>query len=313
VDYARLGDTDLTVSRLALGTAPLGGLFGSVDEAAAIGVVHEALELGITFIDTSSSYGNAEELLGKALAGRRRDVVLATKAGRSGSGFDFSPEGLRRSLDESLRRLRTDHVDIFQLHNIEFADLERLFADSFTELVSLREQGKCRYIGMTGYPAPAMIRAFRETELDVSLSYAHATLLDDTLQREIAPVARDQHVGLMNAATLALGLLTPGGPANPDSHPASAPIREAARRMAGLCADRGADIAFVANQYSIHRCDCVTTVIGTSNSHHLRSAVAAAETAVDEELLQALLGLRPPVDERTWTSGLAENNVITAV
>jgi L-galactose dehydrogenase len=309
MDYARLGDTDLTVSRLSFGTAPLGGLFGSVDEAAAITVIHEALDLGFTVIDTSSSYGNAEELLGKALAGRRQDVVLATKAGRSGSGFDFSPAGMRRSLDASLRRLRTDHVDIFQLHNIEFADLERLFEDSFAELVSLREQGKCRYIGMTGYPAPAMIRALRETQLDVSLTYAHATLLDDTLQREIAPVAQDQHVGLINAATVALGLLTPRGAETFSNHPASVAIREAAQRMVALCAARGADIAFVANQYSIQRCGCVTTVIGTSKSHHLRSAVAAAETPLDEDLLHELLALRPPVEERTWTSGLPENNV----
>jgi L-galactose dehydrogenase len=309
VDYARLADTDLTVSRLAFGTAPLGGVFGPVDEAAGIAAVHEALDLGITLIDTSSSYGNAEELLGKALAGRRQDVVLATKAGRSGSGFDFSPAGIRRSLDESLRRLRTDHVDIFQLHNIEFANLKRLFGDSFAELLSLRKKGKCRYVGMTGYPAPAMIRALRDTEINVSLTYAHATLLDDTLQREIGPVARDRHVGLINAATLALGLLTPRGPANPSSHPASTPIREAAQRMVALCAARGADIAFIANQYSIQRSGCVTTVIGTSTSRHLRSAVAASETSLDEDLLEELLGLRPPVDARTWTSGLPENNV----
>ena len=309
MDYARLGDTDLTVSRLAFGTAPLGGLFGPVDEAAATAVVREALDLGITFFDTSSSYGDAEERLGTALAGRRGEVVLGTKAGRSAGGFDFSPAAIRRSLDESLRRLRTDHVDIFQMHNIEFAPLGDLFEDSFAELLSLRDHGKCRYIGMTGYPAAAIIRALRETDLDVALTYAHATLLDDTLQREILPVAQDRQVGLINAAAVALGLLTPRGPANPGGHPASAPIHEAAQRMRTLCAARGADIAFLANQYSIHRSGCATTVIGTSKSHHLRSAVAAAESRLDEELLEEILALRPPIDARTWTSGLSENNL----
>ena len=109
---------------------------------------------------------------------------------------------------------------------------------------------------------------------------------------------------------VALGLLTPRGPANPSSHPASAPIREAAQRMAALCASRAADLAFVANQYSIQRSNCATTVIGTSKSHHLRSAVAAAETSLDEALLEELLALRPPVEARTWTSGLPENNVL---
>jgi aryl-alcohol dehydrogenase-like predicted oxidoreductase len=310
VKYARLGGTDLTVSQLALGTAPLGGLFGPVDEATATMVVGEALDLGITVIDTSSSYGDAEERLGRALVGRRDEVVLATKAGRvGGAAFDFSPESIRHSLLRSLRRLRTDHVDVFQLHNIEFASLGTLFEDTFAEMLSLREQGVCRYVGMTGYPAAAICRAIRETDLDVALTYAHATLLDDTLQREIVPVAHDHGVGLINAAAVALGLLTPNGPAYAASHPASAPIREAALRMADLCASRGADLAFVANQYSIQRSGCVMTVIGTSKSTHLRSAVAAAETSLDEELLQDLLALRPPLDARTWTSGLPENNI----
>jgi L-galactose dehydrogenase len=307
--YGRLGATDLTVSTLAFGTAPLGGLYGSVGDAAAIAVVHEALDLGINLIDTSSSYGSAEERLGKALVGRRENVVLATKAGRAGGdAFDFSPAALRRSLEKSLRLLRTDYVDIFQLHNIEFASLPALFEDSFAELISLREQGKCRYVGMTGYPVAAIVRAMRETDLDVALTYAHATLLDDSLQRDIAPVADTRGVGLLNAAAVARGLLTPHGPTRPNGHPASAPIRDAAERMAALCAARGADIGFVAHQYSIQRSGCATTVIGTSKSSHLRSAVAAAETPIDEELLSDLLALRPPMDAREWTSGLPENN-----
>ena len=308
MQYSRLGTTDLTVSWLALGTAPLGGLFGPVEETAAIAVVHEALDRGITFFDTSSSYGNAEELLGKALVGRRSQVVLGTKAGRvGGDEYDISPPAIRGSLDNSLRLLRTDHVDVFQLHNIEFASLDSLFEDSFAELVSLRQQGKCRYVGMTGYPALAITRAMQQTDLDVALTYAHATLLDDTLEREIAPVAQRHRVALINAAAVALGLLTPRGPANP-THPATVPIREAAERMAALCAERGADIAFVANQYSIQRSGCPTTVMGTSKSDHLRSAITAAETPLDDELLQALVALRPPIASRTWTSGLPENN-----
>ncbi len=308
VKYGRLGATDLTVSELAFGTAPLGGLFGPVEAATADAVVHEALDCGITVFDTSSSYGNAEELLGGALVGRRQDVVLGTKAGRLGPDrFDWSPPALRESLEKSLRLLRTDYVDIFQLHNLEFMPFGPVLDDSFAEMLSLRQQGKCRYVGVTGYPVAAMRRAMREVELDVVLTYAHATLLDDSLQRDIAPVARDRSIGLLNAAALALGLLTPHGPAHSE-HPATAPIREAARRMAALCAARGADIAFVANQYSIQRSGCATTVIGTSKPDHLRSAAAAAATPLDEQLLHDLLALRPPVAARTWPSGLPENN-----
>ena len=93
----RLGLTDLDVSKLGFGTAPLGERFGPVEEAAAVAVVHEALDLGITFFDTAASYGNAEERLGKALVGRRDEVVVGTKAGRYGfDDFDFSPARIRR-------------------------------------------------------------------------------------------------------------------------------------------------------------------------------------------------------------------------
>lgn len=307
--YAKLGTTDLTVSQLGFGTGPLGELFGPLDESAALRVVQQAIDLGINFIDASPYYGNAEERLGKALAGRRSDVVLGTKAGRYGfEDFDFSPARLRQSIEQSLTLLRTDYVDIFQLHDIEFVPLGPVFEDAYAELVRLREEGKCRYIGMTGYPQAAMMRAMQETDLDVLLTYCHATLLDDTLQRELAPVAAERGVGLINAAAVALGLLTPNGPNIGTSHPASSPIREAAAKMVQHAAARGADIAFLANQYAIQRSGCATTLIGTGKISHLHSAVEAAEAEIDEELLEELLALRPPIRERSWVSGMDENN-----
>lgn len=307
--YCQLGNTDLKVSQLAFGTGPLGELFGPLDESAASAVVQNALDLGINFIDTSPYYGNAEERLGRALSGRRSEVVLGTKAGRYGLGdFDFSPARIRQSLDQSLRLLRTDYVDILQLHDIEFVPLGPLFEDSYAELTTLREEGKCRYIGMTGYPPATMMRAMRETSLDVLLTYSHATLLDDTLERELAPVAAERGVGLINAAAVALGLLTPRGSSIGIAHPASSPIREAAARMVAHAANRGADIAFLANQYAIQRSGCATTLIGTGKISHLQSAVDAAEAEIDEQLLQELLSLRPEVEERIWMSGLEENN-----
>jgi len=311
--YSQLGSTDLKVSQLAFGTGPLGELFGPLDEADALRVVHEALDLGINIIDTSPYYGSAEERLGKALAGSRSEVILGTKAGRYGfDDFDFSPARIRRSVERSLTLLRTDYVDVLQFHDIEFVPLGPVFEDSYAELVRLREEGKCRYIGMTGYPPATMIRAMQETQLDVLLTYSHATLLDDTLERELAPVAATRSVGLINAAAVALGLLTPKGSSIEIEHPATAPIREAAARMVELAASRGADIAFVANQYAIQRSGCATTLIGTGKVSHLRSAVDAASAAIDEQLLQDLLALRPSAQKRIWTSGLAENNAAVA-
>jgi len=297
----RLGLTDLDVSKLGFGTAPLGERFGPVEEAAAVAVVHEALDLGITFFDTAASYGNAEERLGKALVGRRDEVVVGTKAGRYGfDDFDFSPARIRRNAEHSLRLLRTDYVDILQLHNIEFIPAGSLLDDSYAELAAMRDEGLCRYIGMTGYPAARMNAAMTQTDIDVCLTYAHATLLDDTLQREIAPVAVSRGVGLINSAAVSLGLLTPGGSNIQTTHPATAVIREAAARMIQLCANRGVDIAFVANQFSLQRSGCATTLIGTAKSHHLRSAADAVDAPLDEELIEDLLALRPPVADRAW-------------
>lgn len=309
MQYARLGRTDLTVSRLAFGTAPLGGLFGPVTEQDAVALVHLALELGVTFLDTSPFYGDAEERLGKALVGRRDAVVLATKAGRYGpADFDFRPARLRRSVEQSLRLLRTDHVDILQLHDIEFVPLGPVLEDSYAELVAMRDAGLCRYVGMTGYPLATMTRAIRETQLDVLLTYAHATLLDDSLQRELAPVADERGTGLVNAAAVSLGLLTPRGSSMGADHPATAAVRAAARAMVELCTERGVDIAFVANQYAIQRSGCATTLIGTGRSRHLRAAVAAEEAELDEGLVAELVALRPAAAERSWVSGLPDNN-----
>ncbi|RAX16348.1 hypothetical protein DC347_11085 [Pseudarthrobacter sp. AG30] len=311
--YSQLGQTDLTVSQLAFGTGPLGELFGPLSEADALKVVHEALDLGINFIDTSPYYGSAEERLGKALAGRRSEIILGTKAGRYGfDDFDFSPARIRRSVEQSLELLRTDYVDILQFHDIEFVPLGPLFEDSYAELVNLREEGKCRYIGMTGYPPSTMGRAMRETELDVLLTYSHATLLDDTLERELSPIAAERGVGLINAAAVALGLLTPRGSSIAIEHPASSTIREAAAKMVAHAASRGADIAFIANQYATQRSGCVTTLIGTGKISHLRSAVEATDAEINDELLQELLAFRPAIEDRVWTSGLPENNAAAA-
>ena len=186
--------------------------------------MHEAIDLGVNFFDTAAYFGNAEERLGKALVGRRDRLIVGTKAGRFGyTDFDFSPTRIRRSLENSLRLLKTDYVDILQLHDIEYVPLRPVFEDSYAELAALRDKGLCRYIGMSGYPL---------------------------------------------------------------------------------------DISFVANQYSLQRSGCATTLIGSGKSRHLRSAAAAIETPLDDELIAELLALRPPAAERTWPTGLPENIAI---
>jgi L-galactose dehydrogenase len=311
MEFRELGGTGLAVSAVSYGTAPLGGMFGATDEPRALASVQRAVDAGITFFDSSPYYGNglAEERLGKALRGIRDRVVVGTKAGRYGlDDFDFSPARVRASLEESLRLLGTDYVDTFLLHDIEFVDLDPVLTDSYGEMVRLREEGKCRFIGVSGYPMATLRRAIGETGIDVVLSYAHGTLLDTCVQRDLLPVARERGVGVINAAAVALGLLTPGGSRIGHDHPADADIREAARRVVAVCEESGVDVSFLANQFAIQRSGCATTVVGTTNPRHLDTAIAAADTPIDEALLARALEAAAPVRDRCWTSGRPENN-----
>lgn len=310
--YHELGCTDLKVSQVALGSAPFGNMFAVVSDADVRATMDRALDAGINLFDSSPFYGEglAEERLGKALLGRRDEVLVSTKAGRygplDGTYFDFSPEKIRDSLEVSLELLRTDYVDIFLLHDIEFTELDSLFEDSITTMLELREEGKCRYVGVSANPMRTLRRAVTETEVDVVLSYAHHTLLNTQLGSELLPLCKERGVGVINAAAVALGLLTPAGLQIPV--PATPEIKAAAARARAVCVARGVDIAFLANQFAIQRSGAPTTVVGTSKIGHLDSALLAAEAPIDEDVLDAVLAATADVQSVDWPSGLPENN-----
>ncbi len=308
MQYNKLGNTDLEVSVLSFGTGSLGELFGPLDEAAAMRLVDEVIDAGINFIDTSPFYGSAEYRLGKALPGKRDKIILGTKAGRYGlTDFDYSAKRVRASLEESLRLMKTDYVDILQLHDIEHVPLERVLNEGYAALVALKQEGKCRYIGMTGYPLATMRRVMSEVQLDVLLTYAHGTLLDDAIAT-LQPLARERGVGLINAASLALGMLSSTGSNVTFEHPASPAVRSAAAAMVAHAKAKGVDLAFIANQYSLQRSGCATTLVGIGKSRHLASALEAIDAPIDEEILAELLALRPAPGKRQWISGRPENN-----
>lgn len=312
MEYRELGRTGMNVSTVAFGTSPLGDMFGPASAESGIAAVHRALDAGINLFDSSVYYGMglAEERLGTALAGHRDEVFVSTKAGRFGADvFDFSPARLRASLEESLRLLKTDHVDVFFLHDVEYVDMDPVLTDSFAALQQLKDDGLTRFIGMSGYPMKALQRVIAETDVDVVLSYSHATLLDQCLTERLVPLADERGVGIMNAAAVTLGLLTPG-PSKiiGGQHPADAEIIAAAERIKAICAEAGVDVAFLANQFSIQRSGCPTTVIGTVKPANLDSAVAAATAPIDEELLARVLEAAAPVARHCWISGRPENN-----
>lgn len=306
--YQRLGKTGLDVSALGFGASPLGGAFGPVDEGEGIRAVRAALDLGINLFDVSPFYGEtrAEAVLGRALSGVRRDsYVLATKVGRYGAAeFDFSADRVVRSCEGSLRRLGVDVLDIFQCHDIEFVDLARVIEEAIPAMLRLREQGKVRFIGVTGLPLNIYRRVLAATDLDVVLSYCHYTLFDDTLL-DVLPLLEERGVGALNAAPFSMGLLTDRP--LPEWHPASLELRDACRRAADVARRHGHDIASLALQFSLAEPRIASTFAGMATTADVRRNVAWAELEPDESALTAVRAALAAVRGMTWSSGLPEN------
>ncbi|MGH9585182.1 MAG: aldo/keto reductase, partial [Bryobacteraceae bacterium] len=253
MEYKALGKTGLHVSILGFGASPLGNEFGAVDTNQAECAVHAAIAAGVNLFDVSPYYGRtlAEERLGAALHGRREGVVLATKCGRYGNdAFDFSRARVKTSLDESLRRLRTDYVDLLAAHDIEFGDREQLIRETIPAMRELQEQGKVRYVGISGLPPRMLADVAREANVDYVLSYCRYNLLVRDLDQWLTPATRELRIGLINASPLHMGMLTPAGP--PAWHPALPEVKAAGAKIVSLCEKRGIPPAAVALRFCLN-------------------------------------------------------------
>lgn len=308
MQYRALGKTDLEVSVVAFGAAPLGGVYGQTGPEEANRAVHLAIDEGINFFDVSPYYGQslAEHRLGAALEGRRNKVILATKCGRYGANeFDFSARRVFASMDESLRRLRTDYVDLLFAHDVEFGDLRQIVEETIPAMHRLREQGKTRYIGVTGFPLRALIHIARTTPVDAILSYCHYNLLADDMDDILAPLAENQGIGLINASPLHMGLLTEQGA--PDWHPAPGDMRAAARRAAEFCSQRGHDISDLALRFCFDYPRVSTTLVGMATREQVRKSLRAFEAPADSQMVRKVRAIVAPVFNRFWSSGREEN------
>src|SRR5271154_4591996 len=186
----RLGQTRLTVSRLGFGASPLGNVYGPVEETESTKAVHLAIDSGINFFDASPYYGHrlAEERLGRALTGKRHEVVLATKVGRYGlNEFDFSAKRVVASFEESLKLLNTDYVDLLQVHDVEFGDLHQITGETLPAIRKLQQEGKVGYVGITGYPPKFLVRIAKTFPVDTILNYCHYNLLTNTMDEVLTP------------------------------------------------------------------------------------------------------------------------------
>lgn len=207
MEYTLFGNTGLKVSKLGLGGAPLAGDFGETDESEVQRLIHEAIDSGINFIDTAPKYGNgeSEHRIGKALAGRREQMVLASKATRFDRSYDYN--ATIRSVEESLQRLQTEWIDILQIHDVETQSYELIINETIPALEKLRQDGKIRYLGVTTRNLPLLMKYMQTEKFDSIQFYARYMLIDHTAKDEVMPLANELNMGVINGSVLGLGML----------------------------------------------------------------------------------------------------------
>lgn len=309
MEYRKLGKTDLKVSLLGFGTAPLGDVYGVADPVEAMRAVHLAIEHGISFFDCSPYYGPelAEARLGRALAGRRGNVVLASKAGRYGlHEFDFSAKRMYASVDESLRRLKTDYLDLLQAHDVEFGDFREIVEETVPALRKIQASGKARFIGITGYPTKLLARIAAAVPVDSILSYCHYNLLGNQLDEELEPFAKRNSVGLINASALHMGVLSESGA--PSWHPAPPEVQLAGRRIAGLCARYGKSVSATAIRYCLDHLYVSSTLVGMATRAEVLANLELLQMKSDAALLAEIRVTAGSAFNMEWPSGKRENN-----
>jgi len=308
--YRRLGKTELNVSVIGFGASPLGNVFDDCDESEGIRSVHCAIDLGINFFDVAPFYGItlAETRLGDAIKGKRNDILLATKCGRYGlRDFDFSYQRILDSADESLKRLKTDYVDLMQLHDIEFGSKEQVLNEAIPALQKIKASGKARFVGITGLPVRYLAAIATEVEVDTVLSWAHYNLLQDEINAELVPLCQQKDMGLMNAAPLVQRILSDAS--IPAWHNAPVELQAIQAPLLECCKKYGVALSDVAIRYAIDHPFIATTVIGMCDQNNVKKNIGVLEFSIPEGLLDEINQLVAPVKNTMWYEGMPENNI----
>lgn len=293
MQYRRIGKTAMEVSALSFGASSLGGVFHSIKEQEAIEAVFMAIECGMNFIDVSPYYGHykAETVLGKALKQIPRDkYYLSTKVGRYGKDgvntWDYSAKRAVESVYESMERLNVEHIDLINVHDIEFANLEQVAKETVPALVELREKGVVSYVGITDLQLENLkwvVENVEEGSIDSILNFCHNCLNDDKLT-DFLDFFEERGIGVINASPLSMGLLSQRG--IPDWHPAPKPLVEACSKAVEFCTEQGYPIEKLAIQYSIQNPRIASTLFSSANPQNVKRNVEWAMEPIDMQLVE---------------------------
>jgi aryl-alcohol dehydrogenase-like predicted oxidoreductase len=304
-----LGNTGMDISALSFGASSLGAEFRKIDLAEAIDSVHVALDHGMNLIDTSPYYGRglSESLMGVALDGVPRDrYFLCTKLGRyAPRHFDFSEKRVRESVDISLERMKVDYLDIILCHDIEFVDMRQIWEETIPTLQKLKDAGKVKNIGVSGYPMKIFRAAAAQAEIDVILSYNHYTL-QNTMLADLADEMQSQGIGVMNAAPFSARLLT--NASLPSWHLSTPEVREVCQKAARHCSAAGVDIAKLALQFSVANKSLATCIAGSANPQRIAQWCTWLEEPLDEQLVKEVQDILAPIQNWFYVECLPENS-----
>lgn len=309
MEYREIGKTDMKVSKISFGASSLGGVFHSLKEESGIEAVHTAIENGINFIDVSPYYGHlkAEKLLGKALNGIDRSrYYLSTKVGRYGkdgvNSWDYSARKARESVYESMERLGADYIDLINVHDIEFADLEQVCNETLPALVDLRNEGIVKHVGITNLN----LRHFKYVidhvpggTVESILSFCHYTLNDDSLI-DYLDYFESKGIGVINASPYSMGLLTERGV--PDWHPAPDALKRLTKKAIAHCKAKGISIEQLAVSFSVSNTRIATTLFSTTNPENVLKTIRNANIELDENLLHDVRKIFEPGFRDTWVN-----------
>lgn len=310
--YRTLGRTGIQVSPFALGAMMLGtdGGIGNGDERDSIRIVHRAIDAGINIIDTADRYsqGGSEELIGKALAGRRDDVVLATKF-NGPMGTDPNRRGnsrrwIMRAVEDSLRRLGTDYIDLYQAHRPDdTVDLE----ETLSALTDLVRSGKVRAIGSSDFPASMQVEAQWTSERRglerFRTEQPTYSILNRGIEREVLPVAQRYGMGALVWSPLAGGMLTGRFRRGQQTDLARATMFrhnqderriDAVEQIVALSEETGIRMTHLAMAFAIAHPGVTSALIGPRSMEQLDDLLAGVDIALTDEVLDRIDAIVPP-------------------
>jgi aryl-alcohol dehydrogenase-like predicted oxidoreductase len=306
--YRPLGRTGIKVSPYALGTLMFASSVGNPRHEDSIRIIHKALDAGINFVDTADAYGDSEEVVGKALKGRRDDVVLATKVSRPmGDGpnqHGASRRWIVHAVENSLRRLQTDYIDLYQIHR---PDPDTDVEETLSALSDLIHSGKVRAIGTSTMPASDLVEAHWVAERR-GLERFHTeqppySILNRGIEREVLPTAQRHGMGVLVWGPLGQGMLTGRVRKGQQTDVVRARFLnafsderrlDAVERLIPLADEAGVPITHLAMAFAITHPAVTSALIGPRTMSHLDDLLAGIDVTLSDEILDRIDGIVPP-------------------